>query len=119
MDLPLGPEKLAKMMGMSVQQMEEEFQSSWTRVAVSDVMEMRLVGDTRGLGSKPRPGPQYFPRLPNRVAEDDTWRDRGVQLVSAWFKGHCGLASNPSLISKPGPPTPNSQTPMPQTLPGP
>ncbi|CAE7892746.1 lrrc57, partial [Symbiodinium microadriaticum] len=87
MDLPLGPEKLAKMMGMSVQQMEEEFQSSWTRVAVSDVMEMRLVGDTRGLGSKPRPGPQYFPRLPNRVAEDDTWRDRGVQLVSAWFKG--------------------------------
>ena len=77
MDLPLGPEKLAKMMGMSVQQMEEELKSSWTGVAVSDVMEMRLVGDTRGLGSKPLPGPQYFPRLPNRVAEDDTWRDRG------------------------------------------
>ena len=41
---------------------------------------------TRGLGSKPRPGPRYFPRLPRRVAEDDAWRDRGVQLVSAWFQ---------------------------------
>lgn len=30
--------------------------------------------------------PQYFPRLPRRVAEDDAWRDRGVQLVLAWFR---------------------------------
>ena len=49
---------------------------------------MRCVGDTRGLGSKPRPGSEYFPRLPRRVAEDDAWRDCGVQLVLAWFRSH-------------------------------
>ena len=88
MDLPLGPEKLAKMMGMSVQQIEEEFKSSWIGVVVSNIMELRLIGDICGLGSKSLSGPQYFPRLPNRVVEDDTWRDRGMQLVSAWFKNH-------------------------------
>ena len=86
--MDMGSERLAKMLGMSVQQMEEDVRAFWSGLVVSDAMEMRRVGDTRGLGAKPRPGPHYFPRLPRRVAEDDTWRDRGVQLVSAWFQNH-------------------------------
>ena len=74
------------MLGMSVQQMEEDVRAFWSGLVVTDAMEMRRVGDTRGLGAKPRPGPHYFPRLPRRVAEDDAWRDGGVQLVSAWFQ---------------------------------
>ena len=88
MDLQIGSERLAKMMGMSVQQMEADIRSNWTGIVVPDALEMRCVGDARGLGSKPRPGPQYFPRLPRRVAEDDAWRNRGVQLVLAWFRSH-------------------------------
>ena len=88
MDLQIGSERLAKMMGMSVQQMEADIRSNWTGIVVPDALEMRCVGDARGLGSKPRPGSEYFPRLPRRVAEDDAWRNRGVQLVLAWFRSH-------------------------------
>ena len=42
----MGSERLAKMLGMSVQQMEEDVRAFWSRLVVTDAMEMRRVGDT-------------------------------------------------------------------------
>ena len=41
----MGSERLAKMLGMSVQQMEEDVRAFWSGLVVTDAMEMRRVGD--------------------------------------------------------------------------
>ena len=100
------------MLRMSVEELDTNLLANWTGVMAADALEMRIAGDTRGRlhtvddrnhacvqlriipavqsverpGSTRRPGPEYFPRLPQRAAADDIWRDRGAQLITDCFR---------------------------------
>ena len=46
--------------GESVGELDTNLQTIWTVVFAADALEMRIAGDTRGLGSTLWPGPEYF-----------------------------------------------------------